>query len=445
MQEDTAGDPMRIYRILDENLPKEQRIKLIYEGTLPPPKEYLQFNSVCVIDSDHEIYIWTGRNANNYQRKLGSIVAMKLRDQRDKGAYLFISKVIDKGETILFKEKFSNYPGMLPIQVNKDDANAKPANIAQSKEQQAIDFQLLHNYDPMGGINFTNDYTDTNIAGKIVKFYKIEGFEKKEIPAEFYGQLWSADSFIIVYEFPYGNKFKTILYYWQGKFSSINEKGTSAYITVDISNNLQNFEQVRVVQDKENLHFLKFMRKYNFMVHLGKYDENNILHKNYTANKARLFTIRGDYADGCRPVEIPASHLNLHSLHSFVLLTGTECFIWNGQFANDFEMETAKQFAALLNKPITVGNERASDQSAAFKSFWSSLGGTTGYYGSDNTITQRRPIRLFTCVNITGSIQVNAFNHFIIFISFIVTTFYRLTKFTVSPRKIHSITQKYLF
>jgi hypothetical protein len=64
--------------------------------------------------------------------------------------------------------------------------------------------------------------------------YRIEGFEKVIYPTDLYGEFFSGDSFIILYEYMKGNKSIFIIYFWQGRNSSINEKGASALLTKDL-------------------------------------------------------------------------------------------------------------------------------------------------------------------------------------------------------------------
>jgi len=392
-EEDKQGDSIRIYKIGDIKTPKESRIKLIHEGNRPPPKEFLQFDSVCIVDCDNEIYIWIGKDATTHQRKLGLIVALKLQNQDDRNEYTIISRVFDKGETILFKEKFSNYPGMLPIHVGKHEK--KKNLIASSKEQEPIDVIKMHEYNPPK----PNFYDDEKIAGKIIKVWKIEGFDKKELDESLFGQLWSGDSFVIVYRYPYQNKEKNLVYFWQGKFSSRNEKGTSAYLTVDVSDEIgKDVEQVRVVQDKEEEHFLRVMKKYNFVIHEGKFDANREITNH-------LYSIRGDN-ELAHPIEVPLHCSHLNTLHCYVILTTSHCYLWKGALSNKFEFESANIFCKSFNLPIIIATEGTDDSSKDFEHFWRLLGGKSKYYGYDGSVDSRKPHRLFTCSNSTGSVIV---------------------------------------
>jgi hypothetical protein len=120
-------------------------------------------------------------------------------------------------------------------------------------------------------------------SGTIVEIFHIVDFEKLPVPKgtiriiniskrlEKWGQFFSAESYIILYKYMVKNKEEFIIYFWQGRNSSINEKGTSAYLTVDLDQNEVGgaATQIRVVQNKEPKHFFSIF-KGRVIVHYGK-------------------------------------------------------------------------------------------------------------------------------------------------------------------------------
>ena len=411
-EEDKNGDFIRIFRIGTKDIPLESQIKLIHEGYRPPPKEFLLYNSVSIVDCDSEIFIWIGKESTPYQRKLGLIVALKLQKQEERlkkyNNQIFLSRVFDKGETILFKEKFSNYPGMLPIHVGKQEK--KSGFIASHQEQQNIDVMVeMHQNKNENPIEF---HSDPDISGEIIKVWKIDGFERKELPKNLFGQFWENDSFVIVYRFPFNNKFKNLVYFWQGKCSSRNEKGTSAYMTVDVSDEIgSDVEQIRVVQDKEDEHFLRVMNKYNFIIHRGKYDSTTYDDESENENKQfsipHLYSIAGTN-QLLHPIEVPLSCFQLSTLHCYVLLTLNASFIWIGALANQFEIDRAHKLAdSRSDIQKFIANESSNDFVPEFDVFWRLLGGKGKYYGHDGHVESRKPHRLFAFSNATGSVKVD--------------------------------------
>jgi hypothetical protein len=60
---------------MDRSTAKENRIKLVHDGTQLPPREFLDTRSATVVDAETEIFVWIGRSATLYQRKLAMLVA----------------------------------------------------------------------------------------------------------------------------------------------------------------------------------------------------------------------------------------------------------------------------------------------------------------------------------------------------------------------------------
>jgi len=153
------------------------------------------------------------------------------------------------------------------------------------------------------------------------------------------------------------------------------------------------------------------MQKYNFVVHAGKYNAAP------EALEARhqmphLYVVKGDCDHEAHPVEVASSSLELNTLHCAVLMTSAHCYVWKGALCNQFETDAAVQFSEKASVPVVVGEEGRSDQKAEFEPFWKILGHKGKYYGHDGSVTSRKPIRLFTCSNATGSVQVEEVFHF---------------------------------
>ena len=52
-----------------------------------------------------------------------------------------------------------------------------------------------------------------------------------EIPQDKYGQFFGGDSYVLLYSYEKNGKPQNILYFWQGRTSSSDEKGASALLT----------------------------------------------------------------------------------------------------------------------------------------------------------------------------------------------------------------------
>jgi hypothetical protein len=157
--------------VFDQEVEQRSRIKLVYEASLPPC-ELLISSTTNVVDCGGEIHVWIGKESTAYQRKLAAVLAkvyvqycdcsfratyadpislslslyrtivlQKLLADGDRPQWATIARVIDGGEPILFKEHFSNFPGMLPINLTKKE---QKSNVAKAKTQECINVAQLH-------------------------------------------------------------------------------------------------------------------------------------------------------------------------------------------------------------------------------------------------------------------------------------------------------------
>ena len=120
-----------------------------------------------------------------------------------------IARIFEGTEPVLFKEKFSNWPDKLPIQV----ATIPKGNVA-SKQDIKLDFVKLHT--PV----ILEEKPVDDGKGKVT-IWQIQEFEKVLIPQEEYGIFYSGCSYIILYTYMQKWKECYIIYFWQGRNSSI--------------------------------------------------------------------------------------------------------------------------------------------------------------------------------------------------------------------------------
>src|SRR3990167_6632000 len=124
------------------------------------------------------------------------------------------------GETVIFKEKFSNWSGQLPISVAQVAVGLNTAKVELSGK---VDVSKLHKVAQEKEEIMIDDASGT------VKIWRIEEFEKVEVDSNLFGHFFSAESYIILYKYIWKNKDCFIIYYYQGRDSSINEKGSSLF------------------------------------------------------------------------------------------------------------------------------------------------------------------------------------------------------------------------
>lgn len=239
--------------------------------------------------------------------------------------------------------------------------------------------------------------------------WKVADYEKLPVPAQYLGQLWSGDSFILLYTYMQGNKEKNVIYFWQGSASSISEKGTSAYLTVELEEQLGgNAVQVRVMQGKETLHFCSMFKQYGgLLVHQGKFDDRNV-------ERNALFKIRGTTLQNTVAQETTCHVAWLFSYNAYVLRTATHLWLWYGKHHSAPERERSTSLAAVEQArqqalgrslevvPVTEGDEPVE--------FWMALGGLEPDFEinySHAWAGERKPVRLYRFHLGTGAVDAD--------------------------------------
>lgn len=394
----------RLYLVApkDEERPKAMRVKMIHEGS-PPPKEMLDTQNVYVLDTDTEVFVWVGKTSKSTERKLALNIAKKLSLSVEEGsAQKFITRVFENGETILFKEKFLNYPGMLPISTQKQTIRS---NVANAQIQEPIDVAKLHSATPA-----ITELIDDGSGS--IEMWVIEGHEKVHVDDADLGHLFAGESYIVLYRYKKANKDCAVIYFWQGRDSTRNEKGTSAYLTIDLNEKLGSAvqSQLRVVQNKEQPHFLLIFKKLcpqtsGFITYLGKRQQN-------VNERATLLEVIGDSEADVRTQEVPLKTSSLNTLHCYILDAPQSVQAWIGRFSSQVEQKAARASAAFLaekkNKKVVEFQE--GDENPQF---WTPLGGEGEYLGNGSAInaalTKRYPLgwpKFFVCSNASGSVKI---------------------------------------
>lgn len=170
-----------------------------------------------ILDCVSEVYAWTSISRTNLKlrkatiKKTEEIVASRAKDIWMAPAYHEYAG----SEQIMFKERFVDW-NTVPISVGakatykeKKTTNPLDLKIDVSKMyQQAEEEEVM---------------VDDGNSEK-VKIFLVEEFKRTLLQPESYGEFYSAESYVVQYEYVWRNKDCHILYYWQGKKSTIVNK-----------------------------------------------------------------------------------------------------------------------------------------------------------------------------------------------------------------------------
>ncbi|XP_061565342.1 supervillin isoform X2 [Cololabis saira] len=372
-------DSNGVYRLLGDKLvPHEDAWASIPSVTLLDSKELLVF------DFGSEVYIWNGKDVPLGDRK----VAVKLGKQLYSGSYDYSScrvnpldasctnedvpmegegrpswtlfgRLSEHNETALFREKFLDWAerkkeeaaaaeelkspdpcsprSSFDLDLQPFDAKALLDNEAEPVKTvlEGVDVQRGH------GVVRTEDRRQAALDTVAVEAWHIREHGEEELPEESVGQLHEGDAYIVRWKYSIttlvGKRQKpgelssggpgrerTACFFWQGRHSSVSEKGTSALMTVELGSHRGS--QMLVSQGKEPPCFLQLFQG-GLIIHKGSREDGSS-----DTGRWRLFCVRGEAEVEASLVEVDCLRASLRSRASLVLLNAQKhrLYLWHG-------------------------------------------------------------------------------------------------------------------
>lgn len=344
-------------------------------ATKPLRQDMLITTECHILDTGSGIYVWIGRGASATEKSQALARANNFLTTKKYPTWTQVHRIVEGAESTPFKQYFSTWRdrGMTHTRLIRA-ANDDDSDTSLDEE---IDPSIFHKMKKSGGsaIGFMPDNGEGD-----VEVWRIENMELVPIDPENVGMFFGGDSYIVKYE--YRNKrggHGTVLYYWQGTQSSLDEKAASAIHTVRLDNELGGAAiQVRVTQGYEPRHFLKvFKGKLIFFAGGHASGFKNIHdHDTYDADGTRLFRVRGTDNSDVSAIQKDEKAASLSTNDVFVLETPEHTYIWHGAAASEFEEEMALEVAKRLSPDRDAEViEEGSEPSA----FWDALGGEGDY------------------------------------------------------------------
>uniref|UniRef100_A0A8C8RIZ5 Gelsolin n=1 Tax=Pelusios castaneus TaxID=367368 RepID=A0A8C8RIZ5_9SAUR len=340
--------------------------------------------------SDGKIFIWKGKKANSEEKKAALKTASEFISKMNYPKHTQVQVLPESGETPLFKQFFKNWR-------DKDQTEglgtAYISGHIAHVEKVPFDASTLHSSPTMAAQHNMED----DGSGK-KQIWRIEGSAKVPVDPSQYGQFYGGDSYIILYDYKHGGKTGQIIYTWQGASSSQDEITTSAFLTVQLDEELGGSPvQKRVVQGKEPAHLMSMFGGKPLIVYKGGTSRDG----GQTAPAAtRLFQVRSSTSGATRAVELDPVASELNSNDAFVLKTPSAAYLWVGQAASSTEISGAQELLKILRaRPVQIAEGSEPD------SFWEALGGRAAYRTSPRLKDKKmdvHPPRLFACSNKSG-------------------------------------------
>ncbi len=406
--DDAAAIPkgdLKLIKVSDATGRMEETV--VAEGTLK--KDMLTTEDVFIMDNVAEIFVWIGKRASTEERKQGMQIGQDYCSAGGRPAGTKVAKVMEGTEPTTFKANFSTWDEPAAA---ADFSGTPRGNVATTARERSLSEQV-------GGMisGIGNAIKRVSLSTKISAdgesdIWRIEGFEMVKIDESLEGQFFAGDSYIVKYTYMKDGKPNYIIYIWQGRQSSADEKGASAILAVKMDDELGGAAtQIRVPMYKEPSHFVRIF-KGKMVIHSGGKGsgfKNRQEMDEADTDGISLFHVRGTNEYDTRAVQVEEKAEELNSGDCFVLLTPGKMYIWKGSGSNETEQGYAKSIAALL------GGSRAVEEvpeGSEPDDFWDKLGGKTEYTSAKWLPPPAREPMLFSVSNSTGSVKIEPILNF---------------------------------
>ncbi|PRP83334.1 hypothetical protein PROFUN_09315 [Planoprotostelium fungivorum] len=348
--------------------------------------EMLDTHSAYILDADTEVYLWLGKLSSKELRNAAGRQAEEIKEGRERETFSEVYKVAEGGETVFFCEKFTDWP---------DGATLGPqkftSNIAASKKQEKINVEAMYeSADTLPALTYLPPKDD--VPGSIEVSVVVDAV-KEDIGADEYGRFHSENSYIVVHK--YGSTDQSyLIYFWQGREGTKNEKGTSAALSMNLAKKLPGASQIRVVQGKEPIDFLRLF-KGKYVVLKGK--------RNSSIPKKFLVSVRAETsADKSAATQVPLRASSLNSGYSYLLRTEDKTFLWKGKQATEASREAAQR----VNKFLGGGQAEEVTEVAPGEDFWAAIGGKEEFRTAEKRKKDFTP-KFFSFSNASGMLSAD--------------------------------------
>uniref|UniRef100_A0A672NIG1 Supervillin-like n=1 Tax=Sinocyclocheilus grahami TaxID=75366 RepID=A0A672NIG1_SINGR len=411
-----------IYRLIEDKLVPEDD----YWGRVPRcsmlnPKE------VLVFDFGSEVYVWHGKEVTLAQRKVAFQLAKHLwngtfdytncdinpldpgecnalipRKGQGRPDWAVFGRLTQHNETILFKEKFLDWSDSKKSTKKNGDSHehrggeCRPydASLMLTTVQMPVK-TVLDGVDVGRGYGLVEGDEGRNfeISTLSVDVWHILEFDYSRLPKQSIGQFHEGDTYVVKWKYMISTavgkrlhseriigpgKEKCCYFFWQGRNSTVNEKGTSALMTVELDE--ERGAQVQVQQGKEPPCFLQCFNG-GMIVHAGKREEE----EENAQNDWHLYCVRGEKPLEAHLLEVVCHCSSLRSRTSMILLNipKASMYLWHGCKAQMHTSDVGRTAANKIKEqcPLEAGLHSSSkvsiqecDEGAEPQGFWEALG-----------------------------------------------------------------------
>jgi len=356
---------------------------------------------VFVLCAGGGVYVWVGKKASRAERAganeflAGGERAAKFLDANGLRLDAPVKIVKEGTENALFKQAFYRWGG--------DQKALAPAprdsTSAPKSPKSEVDVDALVSG---GGGDETGHAFDDGQSG-VLLVWRVEDFKLAPVKEASHGQFFCGDSYVLHYAYDDGKSH--VVYFWQGRESSQDEKAASALLAKEVDDTLGGCAtQVRVTQGKEPEHFCALFQGRMVVRSGGKASgfKNVDAADVYDEDGVCLYHVRGTSERNVRAVQVADDASCLNSGDCFILTleardatcvedengvvtkappSDPRVLMWVGAGSSAAERECAARVATLLAPGVGVGSSRVETVPEGEEPavFWERIGGKKPY------------------------------------------------------------------